>query len=141
MERQRCVIDAIVDEADPWTLLRRYQELAATGKEIVRTDIPADLMPAFVELALRVKDASVRSVVFRSSDEFFPGDPDFEWLRSAVRKALKPPRRDRPPRDAGAGSTPAPSPTPSGSSPVPTPTPAEPGQAVEAEDACAYDPE
>lgn len=137
MERQRCVIDAIVDEADPWTLLRRYQELAATGKEIVRTDIPADLMPAFVELALRVKDASVRSVVFRSSDQFFPGDPDFEWLRSAVRKALRPPR-DRPPRTAEAGPTPAPSPTPSGS---PEPTPAESGQAVEAADACAYQPE
>ena len=53
MERQRCMVDAIVDEADPLTLLRRYQQLAATGKEIVRTDIPAALMPAFVELCRR----------------------------------------------------------------------------------------
>ena len=70
-----------------------FTRVPATGKEIVRTDIPAALMPAFVELALRVKDAgSVRSVVFRSSDEFTPADPDFGWMRSVVRKALTPPR-------------------------------------------------
>ena len=93
MERQRCMVDAIIAEAKPWTLLRRYQSLAATGKEIVRTDIPSDLMPAFVDLASRVQGASVRSVVFRSSDEFSPGDPDFPWMRSVVRKALSPPPR------------------------------------------------
>lgn len=124
MERQRCMVDAIVAEADPLTLLRRYQQLAATGKEIVRTDIPADLMPAFVELALRVKDAgSVRSVVFRISEEFFPGDPDFEWMRERVRLALLPPARERTPDRPAA--------------PVRTP---EAGAAVDAADACAYDP-
>ena len=40
MARQRCTIDAIVDAADPVTLLRSYQELAATTKDIVSTDIP-----------------------------------------------------------------------------------------------------
>ncbi len=132
MERQRCMVDAIVDEADPLTLLRRYQRLAATGKEIVRTDIPADLMPAFVELALRVKDAgSVRSVVFRLSDEFFPGDPDFDWMQERVRLALRPPARERTPDRPAATATPQ--------EPTGEPTP-EPGAAVDASDACAYDP-
>ncbi len=107
MERQRCMIDAIIEEARPWTLLRRYQELAATSKEIVRTDIPSELMPAFVDLALRVKEeSSVRSVVFRSSDRFSPASPDFEWMRSVVRKALAPPRPGgrpaAPARDTGS---------------------------------------
>lgn len=128
MERQRCMVDAIVDEADPLTLLRRYQRLAATGKEIVRTDIPASLMPAFVELALRVKDAgSVRSVVFRISDEFFPGDPDFDWMQERVRLALVPRARERTPDRPAATATPG------------EPTP-EAGAAVDAADACAYDP-
>jgi len=148
MERQRCMVDAIVDEADPVTMLRRYQQLAATGKEIVRTDIPASLMPAFVELALRVKDAgSVRSVVFRISDEFFPGDPDFDWMQERVRLALQPPARERTPGRPAATATPGtPSASPSGApsagaTEVPTedPTP-EPGAAVDAADACAYDP-
>ena len=135
MERQRCMIDAIVEEAQPWTLLRRYQELAATGKEIVRTDIPSDLMPAFVDLAGKVKGASVRSVVFRSSEQFFPGDPDFAWMQSVVVKALSPAVRSRPETD-GPTATPAPS---DSASPDAVPTP-DSGDAVEAADACAYQP-
>jgi LCP family protein required for cell wall assembly len=139
MERQRCMIDAIIDEAQPLTLLRRYQDLAATGMEIVRTDIPADLMPAFVDLALRVKDASVKSVVFRRSDEFSPGSPDFDWMRGVVGTALAGPG-DRP----GGAPQPAPAEQPSaGPTDAPTVDPTEEpaGQPVEAADACAYDPE
>lgn len=135
MERQRCMIDAIIAEAKPWTLLRRYQDLAATGKQIVRTDIPSELMPAFVDLALKVKDASVRSVVFRSSERFWPADPDFAWMQSVVRKALAP--RDR---SLVEGRGPAGSPAPSASaSPGVVPVP-DPGDAVDAADACAYHP-
>ena len=50
MLRQRCMIDALIEAADPVTLLRRYQDLAEAGKEIVRTDIPKKLLPAFVNL-------------------------------------------------------------------------------------------
>jgi LCP family protein required for cell wall assembly len=116
MERQRCMIDAIIDEADPTNLIMRYQELAAIGKEIVRTDIPSELLPAFVSLSLKVKEAKVKSVVFRSSDAFYPGDPDFEWLRERVDDALHPGRREH--RDR----------------------PDNPGAAANAKDVCGYDP-
>jgi LCP family protein required for cell wall assembly len=135
MERQRCMIDAIIGEAKPWTLLRRYQDLAATGKEIVRTDIPSELMPAFVDLALEVKDASVRSVVFRSSDRFWPADPDFAWMQSVVRKALAPRDRSLPEGGENPGS-----PEPSASLSPSAGTVPDPGNAVDAADACAYHP-
>jgi LCP family protein required for cell wall assembly len=88
MERQRCMINAIIDEADPITLLSRYKALAEAGKDILQTDIPHTLIPAFVDLALKSKQHRVKSVVFRSSDEFYPGDPDFDYLRSTVQAAL-----------------------------------------------------
>jgi hypothetical protein len=116
MERQRCMIDAIVDEADPLNLLRRYQKLAAVGKEIVRTDIPSELLPAFIDLAMDMKEHRVKSVVFRSSDEFYPGDPDFDLMRSMVDKALDPTKK-KPGRKGG-----------------------NPSLADDAKDACAYDP-
>jgi polyisoprenyl-teichoic acid--peptidoglycan teichoic acid transferase len=137
MERQRCLVDAIVDETRPWTLLRRYQALAATGKEIVRTDIPSELMPAFVDLALEVQEADVRSVVFRRSEEFSPADPDFDWMRSVARRALAPPS----PRP---GRPPSPSPATSGASPSAPGSPTaevSPGVAVDSTDACAYRPD
>jgi LCP family protein required for cell wall assembly len=140
MERQRCMIDAIIDEADPINLLRRYQALAAVGKKIVRTDIPSDLLPAFVDLANAMKGSQVRSVVFRSSDEFAPSNPDYPWVRRKVRKALEPPRstsgeaRGGPVED---GTTPASPSEPA--SPAASPTEA-PAAAVDTGESCAYQP-
>ena len=60
MLRERCMVGAIVDAADPVTLVRRYLDLASAGKEIVRTDIPRSVLPALVNLGLRVKDRTLR---------------------------------------------------------------------------------
>jgi LCP family protein required for cell wall assembly len=95
MSRQRCVVNAIIDQANPVNLLRRYQALAAAGKRVVSTDIPQQLLPAFVQLALKAKEHRARSVVFRLSDQFNPGSPDFTYLHDVVAKALLPHHRHR----------------------------------------------
>jgi LCP family protein required for cell wall assembly len=96
MERQRCMVDAIIEAANPMNLFRHYTDLAAAGKEIVFTDIPLELAPAFVGLGLKVKKAKVKSVVFRSSDKFSSADPDFDYMRDLVQKTLHPPAKRRP---------------------------------------------
>jgi len=134
MLRQRCMVGALVDAADPLTVLTRYQALASAGKKILRTDIPRELMPAFVDLALEVKGRPLKSVAFVSSDKFYSGDPDYDWIQSVVKRTLSP-REQRPAPSAGS--------TPSGvaSSPSASASPqAETGTAVETDDACAYDP-
>lgn len=88
MERQRCVIDAIIQRADPARLLVRYLDLIAAGEDIVRTDIPRELAPDFAELALRVKDSDYESVVFQRSDAFDSGNPDVDHIRARVAGAL-----------------------------------------------------
>ena len=95
MSRQRCVINAIIDEANPVNLLRRYQALASAGSRLVTTDIPKELLPAFVQLALKAKDHPAKSVLFRLSDDFSPGDPDFDYMHQVVQKALAPPVKHR----------------------------------------------
>ena len=133
MERQRCMIDAIINEAKPLNLLRRYESLAAVGQEIVRTDIPSDLLSAFVDLATEVKGSQVRSVVFRASSEFAPSNPDYDWVHEKVRKAL---RSGQP----GRGTTPTPTPT---TAPTPSPSASptvDPADATDAKDACGYHP-
>jgi LCP family protein required for cell wall assembly len=96
MARQRCVVNAIIDQANPVNLLRRYQALASAGSKVVRTDIPKELLTPFVQLALKAKDHRAKSVVFRSSTEFNPGAPDFDYVHEVVQKALAPPVRHRP---------------------------------------------
>jgi len=133
MERQRCAINAIVAEASPVNMLKRYTKLAATSKEIVRTDIPHKLLSAFVDLADKVKGKPIKSVGFEMSDEFNPNDPDYEFVRAAVQAALNPA-----PRSAKHATSPS-----TGTSSTPstgTSSDAAPSTASNANDDCAYHP-
>ncbi len=141
MLRQRCMVNALIDELDPVTLLRRYQQLATTGKKIVRTDIPRELLPAFVDLGMRVKEHTVKSVAFVSSDKFFSGDPDFVWMQSVVERTLHPPKRSSTPSSEPA----APATGTTGTAGTAGTTEDEdadddPGTAVSVADACGYHP-
>jgi polyisoprenyl-teichoic acid--peptidoglycan teichoic acid transferase len=96
MARQRCVVSAIIDQANPWNMLRRYQGITAAGSKVVRTDIPRELLTAFVKVALKAKDHRAKSVLFRLSSDFSPGSPDFDYMHEVVQKALAPPLKHRP---------------------------------------------
>ncbi|WP_193609202.1 LCP family protein [Nocardioides lijunqiniae] len=141
MERQRCMVSAIVEAANPVNLLTRYLDLVKAGKEIVYTDIPLDIAPAFVELAMEVKNAKVKSVVFKASDKFFSGDPDYDYVRQTVQRALhpKPPKTPKPPTSEGPGSPGTPVPPDSGTDPGTDPESTDiPDE--DTQDACAYNP-
>jgi LCP family protein required for cell wall assembly len=87
--RQRCAIKGIVDAADPSTLATKYQAIAKAGKHLLRTDIPQELLPALVQLALRVKSATVSNVsldVAKLRLKYL--HPDYVGLRETVAKAL-----------------------------------------------------
>ncbi|MGY2876595.1 polyisoprenyl-teichoic acid--peptidoglycan teichoic acid transferase [Marmoricola sp. URHA0025 HA25] len=139
MERQRCAINAIVEEASPVKMLKRYTKLAATSKDIVRTDIPAKLLPAFVDLAGKVKDVPIKSVGFELSDAFNPNDPDFDYVHAAVQQALRPARAAGSATGTAGAATPS-SPTSSGSPTSTSTADAEPSRASDANDDCAYRP-
>jgi LCP family protein required for cell wall assembly len=126
MARQRCTLDAIIDAAQPGTLLRQYQELASTTQDIVSTDVPRSVLDDFVDLGFLVKDAAVRSVVFDET-VIRPAYPDYDLMRRLVQEALTQPA----PAD-GAPQSGAPAPT---DAPAPAPAPA-----TDVADACAYDP-
>lgn len=138
MARQRCAIQAIIEAADPATVLRQYQELARTTRDIVSTDIPRAALGDFVELGFLVKDAEIRSVVFDPS-VIDPAYPDYDEIRAIVEDALRP-----------AAPAPAPAPTSGATPPIDEPAPpAEPTGSGEQPppdpvadlgDACAYDP-
>ncbi|SFP95042.1 transcriptional attenuator, LytR family [Geodermatophilus dictyosporus] len=136
MDRQRCTISAIIEEADPITLLEQYQELAATTQDIVSTDIPRAALDDFVDLAFLVKDAEIRSVVFDDS-VIDPAYPDYDRMRQIVQESITPaaPASSAPPAapgDQAAGSEGG------ASGQTPEPPPAAP--ATDVGDACAYDP-
>lgn len=110
MRRQRCVIGAMVDRADPLTVLRRYESLASTAQRIVSTDIPTSMVPAFAELALRVQSGAVRSLPFTDA-LINSGNPDYVFIQRQVTKALVPPPSPTASPGTSPGSTGDPAPT------------------------------
>jgi LCP family protein required for cell wall assembly len=157
MERQRCTMKAIIDQAEPGKVLTRYEAIARSSKDIVFTDIPGSLLPAFVDLSMKVqRGAQVRSIAF-TNKIIHPWDPDYDLIRTMVAKAIRSsgteqvsgPAED-PPATPDDTSSPDPSPSPSGSptgdsddesaspSPSTSGTPAPGGDSLD--DACAYHP-
>ncbi|MDQ4038688.1 MAG: LCP family protein [Actinomycetota bacterium] len=134
MARQRCAMNAIIAAADPFTLLSRYQVIAETAPDLVLTDIPRSVLPAFVDLGVLVKDAEVRSLVF-DDKVITPAYPDYDLIRSFVSEALAEPVANGGPAPR---TTPAPTPTA-----TPDPGVQPPAVTPAAEDVtslCAYDP-
>ncbi|TDD67745.1 LytR family transcriptional regulator [Jiangella aurantiaca] len=97
MRRQRCVIGAITEQADPMTVLRRYQQLASAAENTMSTDITQDRLSDFAELALKVQESGgLRSLPF-TDDIIEYHNPDYDVIREYVQQSLDPPAETPPP--------------------------------------------
>ncbi|SDR69466.1 cell envelope-related function transcriptional attenuator common domain-containing protein [Friedmanniella luteola] len=135
MDRQRCVINAIIKQANPANMLARYEDVAKAGKQIVLTDMPQEVLPLMVDLSLRVKDGSVRSIVFKhGEDGFLSPDPDFDRMRQRVKVALGEAKATGP---SGGATTKKPSAS-GGATAAKKPKKTE---SEDVTDSCAYNPE
>ncbi|GAA2910606.1 hypothetical protein GCM10010517_77110 [Streptosporangium fragile] len=151
MRRQRCVLGALLAQADPATVLARFNRIALATKELLRTDIPRPMLEHLVPLALKVKSAKVTSV------QFVPplintGYPDWKKIRAVTAKAIRASTATRQPLTATAaptagstadstaaptaGSTPSPAATATGT-PRPEPTTTTTAKAAKAADPSA----
>ena len=118
MDRQRCVINAIIKQANPTNMLARYEDIAKAGKQLVYTDMPREVLPLMVDLSLRVKDGNVRSVVFKSGvDGFSSANPNYSLMRKRVKAAISESKHPKATKKSGVKP-----------------------QSESVNDACAYDP-
>jgi len=90
MRRQRCVIGAVSQEADPVTLARNFPAIARSAQRNIQTDIGLAQLQAWVQLGQRVQHAAVRSLPF--TDQVIDTvHPDFDRVHTLVQQALEPP--------------------------------------------------
>jgi LCP family protein required for cell wall assembly len=89
VRRQRCVIQSVAEAADPLTLITKYTQITSAAEDLIRTDIPQELLPAFAELGLKVKRQDMRSVAF-TNEVINPANPDYAHMHALVRDALAP---------------------------------------------------
>ncbi len=126
MARQRCVMNAMVRQMDPATLLAKFQGIAAAAKDVMSTDLPASELPRFIDLGVRGKSQKISSVAF-VPPLVNPAYPDFAVVHERVLTALVASRR--PPKQAAA---PAPTVAAGGSIGATAPTPAAAASAATA---------
>ncbi|HWK21337.1 MAG TPA: LCP family protein [Microbacteriaceae bacterium] len=85
MNRQREVQEAILRQFEPLTVLSRFDEIAAAGSEAVRTDIPRDLLPTLIDLAMKGRDLDVVKVEL-TPPTIDPEAPDYAYIHSLVQQ-------------------------------------------------------
>ncbi|GAB2637938.1 hypothetical protein GCM10009743_11800 [Kribbella swartbergensis] len=126
--RQRCAIKAIVERATPQNVLANYQSIAKAGEQLIRTDVPQNLLPHFVTLGQRVKSARITTIDLDKKRNYPNGrNPNYPAMRTIVHNALNPPPKPRP------TATPTRRPTTT----KPTTTPTKPPDLTSE---CAYNP-
>lgn len=132
MERQRCVISAVVQQTTPAKVLTNFQAIAAAGENTITTDVPRSLLSALVDLGTKVKGTPLRSVVFTPGDAGFQSyAPNWPAVRARVQKALKETAK-------GVDSTPTSSASPSA---TPTKSATAKAKSDDLEAICGYHPE
>ena len=127
MRRQRCVIGAVTQQADPKAVALNFDKIARAAKDNISTDISLQDLNAWVTLALRVKRAHVRSLPLTDA-VINTADPDIAKIHRLVRRALEPAETATP--------TPSPTKSASGGSGGSGKPPADQGTAVDVNEVC-----
>lgn len=135
MSRQKCLMRAIAEQADPQTVLTSFDKLAAAAKRTLSTDIPQELLPALMKLSNKVKDgAQIRSLQF-VPPLIYTGNPDFKLIRTLASGAVSNDPHPASPAP-GAGASPKASKSPSPNSPDGTASPKPDTKPVSLEASC-----
>ena len=147
MARQSCLVNAVIKQADPLTMLTRYEGIAQASSDMVMTDIPQEVLALVAQLAVKVKDASVSRLAFVNGENgFASANPDFTLTRTRVHDAITPPTHTSEPTTNTPTETPnttkpSPTPTKQTSPEQPQPSDAPASTAEQVTNACAYNPQ
>lgn len=90
MQRQSCLIDAVINQANPANMVSRYEAIAEAAGNLVSTDIPQEHLSAMIELATRVQNShNVSRLSFvNEQNGFVSAYPDFDLMKAQVAEAI-----------------------------------------------------
>ena len=96
MARQKCVMNAMLQQVSPQVALRNFEQIARAGSEMVSTSIPTAEVGRFVELALKAKAQQI-STVSLVPPLVNTADPDIAKVRDTVARAIDRAEGEAPP--------------------------------------------
>ena len=88
MQRQKCVMSAMVSQLDPQVVATRFVELSEAGKDLLLTDVPRDQIVELAGLALEARNRQIASVNFMPPLIPDTSHPDFDLIRTTVKESI-----------------------------------------------------
>ncbi|HEU4567783.1 MAG TPA: LCP family protein [Marmoricola sp.] len=87
MARQKCVMNAMLHQLSPQTVLLKFEKIAKASEALVTTDVPRSEVDRFMQLALKARQQPIRTVSF-VPPMINTGDPDIAKIKAMVTKAI-----------------------------------------------------
>ncbi|MGZ5417333.1 MAG: LCP family protein [Nocardioides sp.] len=88
MARQKCVMNAMLQQLSPRTVITKFEKIASASTELITTDLPASELGRFAELAMKARSKPVSTVSF-VPPAINTGAPDIEKIHAMVEKAIE----------------------------------------------------
>jgi LCP family protein required for cell wall assembly len=87
MARQKCLTASLARQLNPVSVLRNFQQLAASAKVLLRSDIPASDLPAMVQVAQVARSQPIDAVSL-VPPLVNPAAPDYDEVHAVVQRVL-----------------------------------------------------
>jgi len=87
MARQKCVMNALLQQVSPQKALTNFEALAKASAEMFQTNLPASEVDRFLELGLKARKQKI-STVSLVPPAINTADPDIELVREMVAEAI-----------------------------------------------------
>jgi polyisoprenyl-teichoic acid--peptidoglycan teichoic acid transferase len=87
MARQKCVMNAMLHQISPQTVLTNFEKIAKASSQMVSTDIPASEVDRFMGLALKAKSQPVATLSL-VPPLINTADPDIALIKRKVAEAI-----------------------------------------------------
>jgi LCP family protein required for cell wall assembly len=88
MGRQKCLLRAVARQANPEKVLAKFEKLAGATKRAIATNIPQELLPAFVKLAEKAHDSAKISSLMFVPPLISTSHPDIATIRKLSAQAI-----------------------------------------------------
>jgi len=90
MARQKCVMNAMLNQVSPATVMKHFAKIAKASAALFTTDIPTSEVDHFAQLALKAKAQKIATLSL-VPPLVNTSHPDIPAIRTAIDQALNPP--------------------------------------------------
>jgi len=87
MARQKCVMNAMLQQLSPTTVVTKFEGIAKASEKLVTTDLPASELGKFAELAMKARSKPIRTVSF-VPPVVNTSNPDIAQIHRMVKQAV-----------------------------------------------------